>query len=89
MSDINDTLKERGKRYGNFARHAFLAQSLKRVMHNARSWNELEPDVQEALDMIQHKIARILNGDAAYTDSYHDIAGYATLVEKRLQGEYL
>ena len=37
--------------------------------------------------MIQHKIARILNGDLRYADSWHDIAGYATLVDKRLNGE--
>jgi hypothetical protein len=34
--------------------------------------------------MIQHKIARILNGDPTYTDNWHDIAGYATLVEQHL-----
>lgn len=36
--------------------------------------------------MIQHKIGRILNGDPAYADSWHDIAGYATLVEKECDG---
>ena len=31
--------------------------------------------------MILHKLARILNGDPNYVDSWHDIAGYAILVE--------
>lgn len=35
--------------------------------------------------MIAHKIARILNGDPDYDDSWVDIAGYATLVVKKLK----
>jgi hypothetical protein len=37
--------------------------------------------------MIAHKLGRIVNGDPNYVDSWVDIAGYATLVAKRLQGE--
>ena len=33
----------------------------------------------EALEMIAHKIARILSGDADYADNWVDIAGYAQL----------
>jgi hypothetical protein len=36
--------------------------------------------------MICHKMARIVNGDADYDDSWIDIAGYATLVAERLRG---
>lgn len=36
--------------------------------------------------MQAHKQARILNGDPNYADSWHDIAGYATLVEQELAG---
>ena len=45
---------------------------------------ELSPDQAEALDMIAHKIARILNGDPNHHDHWHDIAGYATLIADRL-----
>lgn len=31
--------------------------------------------------MILHKIARIMNGDPDHIDHWHDIAGYATLIE--------
>ena len=44
----------------------------------------LAPDQTEALHMIAHKIGRIINGDADYVDSWHDIAGYAQLVANRL-----
>ena len=47
---------------------------------------DLEPDQREALEMLALKIARILNGDPNYADSWHDVAGYATLVADRLQG---
>ena len=35
--------------------------------------------------MIASKIARIVNGDPDYADNWHDIAGYARLVEKELE----
>ena len=37
--------------------------------------------------MIFHKIARITNGDPHYSDSWRDIAGYATLVADRLDND--
>ena len=48
-------------------------------MREGNSWNDTMPYMQEALDMIQHKIARILNGDPYYEDSWVDIIGYAQL----------
>lgn len=49
--------------------------------------NILEADQREALDMNAHKVARILNGDPHYSDSWRDISGYATLVADRLDGK--
>lgn len=87
MTDVSNTLNARGERYGSFLGQAGISQALKEYMRNTPNWNRLEPDMAEALDMIQHKVARILNGDPRYADSWHDIAGYATLVDKRLNGE--
>lgn len=86
-NDVNTTLYERGKRYGLFTGHACVTQALKREMYRSGKWVGLDDDQREALEMIAHKIGRILNGDPNYADSWHDIAGYATLVEKRLNGE--
>lgn len=85
--DIDFTLNERGYRYGEFDQHAIIAQRLKLVMRDTTNWSRLASDQQEALEMIAHKIARILNGDPNYVDSWHDIIGYARLVEQRLEGE--
>ena len=85
-NDVTETLTERGNRYGKFKDHAELSQQLKNVMHCSDGWGGLDYDMRESLEMIQHKIARILNGDPTYADSWHDIAGYAKLVDDRLGG---
>jgi len=84
---IETVLEERGKRYGVFADHAAISQSLKDVMRVTPGWDRLAPDQREALEMVQHKVARILNGSADYIDSWTDGSGYFTLVEQRLTKE--
>lgn len=80
-------ITERGSRYGKFKDGAEIMQSLKDTMRNVDGWNNLTASQKEALDMIQHKIGRILNGDPTYDDSWKDIAGYATLIVNELNGE--
>ena len=86
-SDVNKTLDERGERYGKFRYHAELSQKLKQEMKKKATWWDLSPSQQESLEMIANKIARILNGDPTYADNWHDIAGYATLIDLQLQGD--
>ena len=83
---ITKTLNERGTRYGKFKGHAEISQAIKSVMFNSRQDLELAADQREALEMIAHKIARIINGDPNYADSWVDIAGYAKLISDRLEG---
>lgn len=87
MTQIDNTLTERGSRYGDFDDQAFIVQELKAVMHETPNWDELEADQKEALEMVAHKIGRILNGDPDYVDSWHDIGGYVRLVEQRLSND--
>ena len=84
MSDINEVLSERGSRYGSFENHAIISQRLKSVLWES-NYQRMQPDQIEALEMICHKMARILNGDPNYADSWVDIAGYAKLVANRLE----
>ena len=86
---INDTLNERGNRYGVFTEHARITQNLKRAMVDSPNWSILSDDKKEALEMIQHKIGRILNGDPEYHDSWYDVVGYTTLVADTLLLEEL
>ena len=87
MSDINEILKERGERYGKFSGHADIAQRFKRVMVAAPSWQHMSDSQREAMEMIVHKLARILNGDPAFIDSWADLCGYSQLIVKQLEGE--
>lgn len=80
MSNIDSTLDERGKRYGLFPEHARITQSLKRAMADSPNWAGLSDSQRECLEMVAHKIGRILNGDPNYHDSWHDITGYSKLV---------
>ena len=80
----NETLNQRGKRYGSFESQGELSQKLKEIMREVQGWEDLSPSQKESLDMIVHKIARILNGDPNYADSWHDISGYATLIDETL-----
>ena len=85
MTDINKTLDERQQTHGSFESHARISQALKDAMQLGR-FSQLSDAQREALEMIVHKIARILNGNPNHRDSWHDIAGYSLLIEKQLEG---
>ncbi len=83
---IESTLEERGKMYGEFKDFGDICQRFKAVLRYG-SWNGMKPYQREALEMIVHKISRILNGDPDVKDSWHDIVGYAKLVDDTLKEE--
>jgi hypothetical protein len=85
---IDETLNERAQDYGKFKDGAALMQGIKRLLaDHARVHDKTFADDQwEALEMIVHKMARIVNGNPDKVDSWTDIAGYAKLVADRLQG---
>jgi hypothetical protein len=90
MKTVNELLEERGNRYGVFEHQAIIAQKLISAiqLHLGRTnWESLNPDQREALQMICNKLGRITNGDPDYSDSWRDIAGYATLIADRLDSE--
>jgi hypothetical protein len=86
-TDINAILAEREKTHGDYEIHAAITQDLKRVMRNhvCDLDRRLDDDMQETLDMIAHKIGRIIAGNPAEPDHWRDIAGYAQLVANRLE----
>lgn len=87
--NIDKTLEERGNQHGNFTDNAEVAQALKEIVFTSNNATRFTPIMCEALDMILHKIARICSGDPALIDHWHDCAGYATLVVRRLEHEKL
>ena len=89
--EVDEILKERGKRYATFIDNAKVSQALKAEIWSSENWigEKLNADQKEALELIALKISRILTGDPDYVDNWDDIAGYAILVSKRLKGELL
>ncbi len=84
---IEETLAERGSRYGSFTTHAEYAEWINNVYEESPGWKNMKPDAKEALRIIANKIGRILNGDPDYDDNWRDVAGYATLVLTRILKE--
>lgn len=80
--------QERGKTHGRFCDHASYTQSLKRVMYRAEAERRARKQVplndmqRESLEMVFHKVGRILAGEADFQDHWDDIAGYAHLPGK-------
>lgn len=84
---IHEILEQRGTRYGDFNDHAKLAQNLKNQLAKVGFYknDKFKSIHREAVDMILHKLARIVNGDPDYDDSWVDISGYATLVADHIK----
>lgn len=93
--NITDVLDERGRVYGDFESIASTAQQLKdriklsinpNPAYQNLSFNEKNA-IRESLGMICSKIARICHGDPLYKDNWDDIAGYALLISKMVEGD--
>ena len=94
MSNIHDTLEERGTKYGDWKNHAQISQDIQNAIikgwfnrGDSQDLNEVPAYMLESLVMIANKIGRIINGDPYYDDSWRDIAGYATLVVNELENQ--
>jgi hypothetical protein len=83
VTDIRTILAERGKTHGDYAEHAEITQKIKMIMHSRPIWLALAHHERETLDMIAHKIGRVLAGNPHFEDHWRDIAGYATLSADR------
>jgi hypothetical protein len=80
---LEDVLADRGREYGDFRDQAQIAQDLKDSIYPHYK-DDLRPFQREALEMILHKISRIVNGNPNNVDSWKDIEGYARIVRERL-----
>lgn len=87
MTDIKAITDARGAEYGDFTTQGEISQCLKDYMRTLPGWNDLSPHQRESADMIMHKFSRIFNGNPNNKDSWVDIAGYASIVASRIQGD--
>jgi Domain of unknown function (DUF6378) len=81
--DVVDLTNERAKAHGDFTDVSDIAQRLKSVIRTGHSFDQLSMVQVEGLDMILHKIARIVSGNPNHKDHWDDIAGYAHIVSIR------
>ena len=81
---VQSTLNTRSSTHGDFIDNSVVMQGLKELCHTHKGWKKLDCYHRESIDMICHKLGRILCGNPDHTDHWHDIAGYATLVENIL-----
>lgn len=77
---IYQMLLERGKTHGSFEIQADISQQFKDVYKKYTV--NLNSQQREAIEMILHKIARILAGNPDHLDHWLDISGYAALIHK-------
>lgn len=89
MSKVNETLKERGAVYGDYKGGSeFRADVMQLITHR---YAEINGKLLDALHMVYiydivNKLSR-LAATPDHVDTWHDIAGYATLVEEALKRE--
>jgi Domain of unknown function (DUF6378) len=76
---VLETLNDHETKYGDFGELAKAIQAYKSAIRHAPSWIKMTATQREAAEMIALKLCRIVYGDPLHFDSWHDIAGYATL----------
>lgn len=82
---IEKILEERASRYGEFEDVAEYSQKLKGMWYDSiKSTDKITDPMNEAMEMLLHKLARIFSGDKTYKDSFVDLIGYAELYLKEL-----
>lgn len=77
---IKKILQTRAGTYGEYRNVSQISQDIKKVIKNSRNYPLMPAYMLESLELIANKLARILNGDPLYDDSWRDISGYCTLV---------
>ena len=60
-NQINETLSTRATTHGDFSENSYVMQHLKTFLRDHPGWEKLSDYQCESLDMICHKIGRILH----------------------------
>ena len=87
IDEVNIAVNIRDSSYGGFEGISDTCQKFKDIARDCPSWKNLEASEREGLDMIFHKITRILYSPGKIRDSWVDIGGYAKATLKALDRE--
>lgn len=87
MADMTTSglIDSRQGTHGEFMENSRATWEIMRVLQAERNWAVLPDNMKHAMYMIAHKMARIVAGNPEERDHWMDIAGYATLVEQRIE----
>lgn len=77
---VDTTLSERQASYGCFEDVAFVTENIIGALKKC-NYDSMPHTHRMAMYMIASKMARLVNGDCNHLDSWHDICGYAKLIE--------
>lgn len=79
---VKETLKARRKTHGEYKETALISQTFKDAARSGSSWSNMTAAQKESVDMVLHKVARIVCGNPNEPDHWVDIQGYAKLAEE-------
>lgn len=74
-----EVLKDRKKTHGPYEESSKFVQLIKSSARTSPQWMSMKPHQQETIDMVAHKLGRILYGNANFVDSWRDLIGYIQL----------
>lgn len=74
--EVTNVVIARDSSYGGFSGIAETCQAMKDLARKCPSWQSLNSSEKEGIDMILHKITRILYSPKKIRDSWVDIGGY-------------
>lgn len=77
------TLLDRRAIHGDFVEHSTTSQVLLNTLRSNPAWEDKSPVEQEVMQMICHKLARVITG-VPCIDTWRDIQGYAKRAEEFL-----
>lgn len=83
-SEIDEVIRQRRTKHGDFRDDAGRAQLLKQAMRNSKNFSTMSSVQRESIDNICTKLARIVSGNPDEIDHWLDIIGYATLAKNDL-----
>ena len=87
MNKFDEILNERSNRYGDFEMLSDISQTMKELWYFTQNDNFKEPTnaMNEAMEMVLHKLARCFNGDRYYEDNIIDAINYLRLYLKSIE----
>lgn len=81
------SIPNRDETHGGIEAVGEVSQQIKQAMRDGRNWERLTSAEAEALDMISHKVGRILSGaDSGNPEHWEDVAGYALAIVRLRAG---